>query len=119
MRRRTLPDTSYAFVDRICSKCNGEGHYPHNPWHICPRCNGTGSIGSFEGLADIFPQFHPTPFSKSLRATREGRKVSLRELAMHIGVSVCRLSEIERGFGDAPTAKEEKKIRAWMEANDE
>ncbi len=38
---------------------------------------------------------------------------------MHIGVSVCRLSEIERGFGDAPTAKEEKKIRAWMEANDE
>ena len=51
--------------------------------------------------------------------TREGRKVSLRELAMHIGVSVCRLGEIERGFGDAPTAKEEKKIRAWMEANDE
>ncbi len=113
-----MPDTSYAFVDRICSKCNGEGYYPHNPWHICPRCNGTGSIGSFEGLADIFPQYHPTPFSKSLRATREGRKVSLRELAMHIGVLPSRLSGLETGR-ETPTPGEEKKIREWMEANDE
>lgn len=110
-----MPDTSYAYVDSQCPRCNGEGHYPHNPWNICPRCNGTGSIGSFGALSVTFPQFHPTPFSKSLRATREGRNVSLRELAMHIGVSPSRLSEIEHGFGDAPTAEEEKKIREWME----
>lgn len=112
-----MPDTSYAYVDSQCPRCNGEGHYSHNPWHICPRCNGTGSIGSFETMPDILPQFQPTRFSKSLRATREGRKVSMRELAMHIGVSVCRLSGIEAGR-ETPTPDEEKKIREWMEEND-
>lgn len=106
------------YVDSQCPRCNGVGHYPHNPWHICPRCNGTGSIGSFETMPDILPQFQPTQFSKSLRVTRERRKLTLRELSCKIGVSPSRLSELENGL-KTPTPEEEKTIREWMEAKNE
>ena len=113
-----MPAKNYAFVDGICPNCAGRGYDPvwprRSPGELCPTCKGTGSVGYYREAPDIRPQFHPTPFSKSLRATREARKVSMRTLAMHIGVSVCRISDIERGLGDAPTPEEEKKIREWI-----
>ncbi|WP_300126373.1 helix-turn-helix domain-containing protein [Desulfovibrio sp.] len=114
-----MPAKNYAFVDGICPNCAGRGHDPvwprRSPGELCPTCKGTGSVGYYREVPDDMRlKFNPTPFSESLRATREASKVSMRTLAMHIGVSVCRLSEIERGFGDAPTAEEEKKIREWI-----
>ena len=109
-----MPAKNYAFVDRVCPVCNGEGGHPSISREVCPECHGSGLVGGYEEVPDIHLKFNPTPFSESLRATRERRKVSMRTLALHIGVSVCRLSDIERGFGDAPTPEEEKKIREWI-----
>ena len=108
-----MPAKNYAFVDRVCPKCNGEGGHPTSR-EVCPVCKGTGLVGSYEEVPDIHLNFNPKPFSESLRGTRESRKVSMRTLALHLGIPVCRLSEIERGFGDAPTPEEEKKIREWI-----
>lgn len=114
-----MPAKNYAFVDGVCPNCAGRGYGPI--WgrrtaarDMCPTCKGTGSVGNYREVPDIHLKFNPTLFSKSLRATRESRKVSMRTLALHIGISVWRLSEIERGFGDAPTPEEEKKIREWI-----
>lgn len=113
-----MPAKNYAFVDGVCPNCAGRGYGPvwgrRTAGEICPTCKGTGSVGYYREVPDIRLKFNPTPFSKSLRSTRESRQVSMRTLALHIGVSVCRLSEIERGFGDAPTPEEEKKIREWI-----
>ena len=102
-----MPAKNYAFVDRICPVCHGEGGHPSISREVCPECHGSGLVGGYEEVPDIRPHFHPTQLSNTLRSTREARKVSMRTLALHIGVSVWRLSDIERGFGDAPTPEEE------------
>lgn len=113
-----MPVKNYVFVDRRCPVCHGDGGHPSISRKICPTCHGTGLVGSFEESPDTRIQFHPTQFSRSLRATRERRRISMRMLARHIGVSVSRLSGLENGLG-TPTPEEEKKIREWREADDE
>ncbi len=109
-----MPDESYAFLDRKCPRCNGEGTLRSAlPVTLCPLCRGTGIVGSYEPVPDM-PKLNPTPFSKILRSTRENRKISLRNLALLLGFTPSRLSGIEVGLY-APTPDEEKKIREYLE----
>lgn len=62
----------------------------------CPRCNGIGHYPS-------------NPWYVCPRCNGTGSIGSYEE------APDIRLGEIERGFGDAPTPVEEKKIREWID----
>lgn len=110
-----MPDKSYAFIDRKCLRCDGEGTLKAAlPTTFCPRCKGTGMIGEYREVPTI--EFHPTPFSENLRSTRLRKGVTIRELSQHFGILPSRLNGIETGR-ETPTPDEENKIREWMEAN--
>lgn len=110
-----MPDKSYAFIDRKCLRCDGEGTLKAAlPTTFCPRCKGTGMISEYREVPTI--ELHPTPFSKLLRSMRERRQLSLRDLSRSFGMSPSRLSGLETGR-ETPTPGEEKTIREWMEEN--
>lgn len=107
-----MPD-KYAFIDRKCPRCDGEGTLKFAmPTTICPLCKGTGMVGEYREVPNI--ELHPTPFSKLLRSMRERKKVTLRDLSRRFGMSPSRLSGLETGR-EMPTDEEKKKIREWME----
>ena len=57
-----MPDESYAFVDRKCPRCNGDGTLKLAlPVTLCPLCRGTGIVGSYEPVPDM-PQLNSTLF---------------------------------------------------------
>lgn len=109
-----MPD-NYAFIDRKCPRCDGEGTLKAAlPTTFCPLCKGTGTVGTYQEVPSIEP--HPTPFSKLLRSIREREKITLRDLSRRFGMSPSRLSEIETGR-TTPTDEEKNKIREWMTVN--
>lgn len=109
-------DISYAFIDRKCPRCDGEGTLKSAlPATICPLCKGMGMVGEYQKVPTI--EFHPTPFSENLRSTRLMKGVTLRELSRLFGILPSRLSGIETGR-ETPTPDEENKIREWMEERD-
>lgn len=110
-----MPDKSYAFIDRKCPLCDGEGTLKSAlPATICPLCKGVGMVGKYREVPSI--ELHPTPFSELLRSMRERKKVTLRDLSRRFRMSPSRLSGIETGR-EVPTSDEENKIREWMEEN--
>lgn len=109
-------DISYAFIDRKCPRCDGDGTLKSAlSATICPLCKGMGMVGEYQKAPTI--EFHPTPFSKLLRSTRERKGTTLRELSRLFGILPSRLSGIETGR-EMPTPDEENKIREWMEERD-
>lgn len=107
---------TYAFIDRKCPRCDGEGTLKSAlPTTICPLCKGAGMVGEYREVSTI--ELHPTPFSKLLRSMRERKKVTLWDLSRRFGMSPSRLSGIETGR-ETPTPDEENKIREWMEERD-
>ena len=108
-------DISYAFIDRKCPRCDGEGTLKAAlPTTFCPRCKGTGMVGEYREVPSI--ELHPTPFSKLLRSMRESSQITLRDLSRRFGMPPSRLSGLETGR-ETPTDEEKKKIREWMTAN--
>lgn len=108
-----MPDKSYAFVDKRCPRCDGEGTLKAAlPGTFCPLCKGTGMLGEYQEVPNI--ELHPTPFSKLLRSIRERADITLRDLSWQCEMSPSRLSEIETGR-TTPTVEEEKRIREWLE----
>jgi len=92
---------SYAFIERTCTLCDGEG---------CEHCCGTGVIGSYEEVPSItLPETANTAFGKELRKWRESNRIGMREAAQAFGLSVSELSALERGQRD-PTPEEERKF---------
>lgn len=111
-----MHDKNYAFIDRKCPRCDGEGTLKSVlPAIICPLCKGVGMIGEYREVPTI--ELHPTPFSKLLRSMRERRQLSLRDLSLRFGMSPSRLSGLETGR-ETPMSDEEKKIREWIDADD-
>ena len=108
---------NYAFVNRRCPVCHGDGGHPSVSREVCPTCHGTGYIGSLEETPEI-RFIHPTPFSELLRCMRIRKNLTVRELSLRFGMSPSRLSELENGLG-TPTSEEEKTIREWMEVKNE
>lgn len=112
-----MPDKSWAFIDRRCPRCSGEGTLKAAlPTTFCPRCKGTGMISELQQGTPV--EIHPTPFSELLRSMRIRKNLTVRELSLRFGMSPSRLSGLENGLG-TPTSEEEKKIREWMEANND
>lgn len=112
-----MPDKSYAFIDRRCPRCDGEGTLKAAlPTTFCPLCKGTGMVGEYREVPSI--DLHPTPFSRLLRSIREKKSITLRELSRRLEISVPRLCELETGR-ETPTDEEKKKIREWMEETDD
>lgn len=83
-----------------CPECNGDGRcFVHlntsDPakhgfqWIDCPRCGGSKLISDVEMAAIIK--------GRELRNVRVARKMSLREEAKRLGISVVELSRLERG----------------------
>lgn len=111
----------WSFIDVVCSDCKGEG---------CTTCMNTGLLGKIYKRATREARGDPTPvnlrvtfdssgnashdFGSIIRKTREDRQVSMRDLADYAGMSVPRLSDIERGI-EAPNSEERKKLEDWLQ----
>ena len=98
---------SYAFVDRICQSCNGEG---------CKKCRFSGNIGSYEEVMDVdfLPEIQ-TIFGRNFRKWREKCRVSLRDAAQSCGLRVSSLSDIERGRREPSEAVRKRKLERLHE----
>lgn len=112
-------EKSFAFVDSKCPKCNGSGLVQIAPncrgVKQCNYCRGTGLVGEYKEVPDI--PLHPDDLSRELRKTRERRLITMHELASMWKTTPSRISELETGTGEPRTAKEEKKIREWINGN--
>lgn len=89
---------SPVFIDRKCPECDGKGHRGHGAMRwICPTCNGMGSIGeSREATPDEMKPYQLTEFGAWMQKARIHVETTYSRLADMTGLSVVRLSEIER-----------------------
>ena len=89
---------SPVFIDRKCPECDGKGHRGHGAMRwICPTCNGMGSIGECrEATPDEMKPYQLTEFGAWMQKARIHVETTYSRLADMTGLSVVRLSEIER-----------------------
>ena len=114
--RCVMSDHNFVFVDVCCPHCNGVGFiYFKREKMRCSICHGQGRLGGYEYREVCEPK--PDDLAMQLRSVREWRKISMKELASSFGMSVTRLSEIERGVGDPRTPDEDRMVRAWIEGS--
>ena len=104
----TAPDDmemkmGFAFIDRRCPDCNGEGD---------SKCEGTGLRGSYEKLPDT-PPYQPTELGKSLRAARLQRQATFRDIAQLLECTPSHVSGIELGR-EKPTTEEIAALKNWI-----
>ena len=84
------------------------------PKHQCPECGGHGRIITFDGIVlgecQMCRGFKTIPehqlewiaAGKALKEQRIAKRITLRDMAKHLGVDVCDLSRMERGAIQAP-----------------
>lgn len=110
----TKPGKHYAFVDRKCRRCDGDGEIGgFDGLQTCPECHGTGLVGSFEEVPGTDFSRIPSALAYRLRITREQRKIGMAELAARFGWSLVHLSDIERGVAE-PTEEEKETMKNWI-----
>lgn len=112
-----MADKCYAFVDSRCPVCNGSGLVQVTPncrgVKSCDYCHGTGLVGEYKEVPQI--DYHgPCALAWRLRKTREARHVGMDVLSKLFGMSVVRLSDIERGRGEKMTSSERTMITNWI-----
>lgn len=94
---------TYAFIDRRCPTCNGNG---------CDVCHGVGLVGSYEPAQDIHLT-DPSAWADSVRKFRERSGLSTRAIGEQVGLTPSQWSEIERGLNQ-PTDEQRAAIDAMM-----
>ena len=70
------------------------------------KSNGKHELLTSEQVKEKYPQLHeainlPAPFKEyadKLKEIRKAKNITLREMAMHIGISAVKLSEVEQGY---------------------
>lgn len=100
---------STAFVDKRCPVCDGKGRTRAAE---CRRCNGTGMIG--ELVDREIHEAKPTEFGKMFRKIREAAEEPLHDVAKDTGLSVSRISGIERGRGKPISVIEAGALLRWL-----
>lgn len=112
-----MADKQYAFVDRRCPVCGGNGlvnAYPNGiGTRSCLYCRGFGIVGEYEEVPQVI-HHGPCALAWRLRKTRESRQVGMDALSKIFGMTVVRLSDIERGCGEEITGRERMMIANWI-----